>query len=115
MAGSGQGFCWNTAMLNLMNICLSCTPTSKDNNAHSNKEYMGPCNTGQLVGSTLQKTQVPKSYRTYCDVNFDKATVNHDGSSAQQFEPLELHLEIGVGIRNSNVVSKQGMRALYFL
>jgi hypothetical protein len=48
------------------------------------------------------------------DVKFDKATVDHDGSSAQQFEPLELHLEIGGGIRNSNVVSKQGMRALIF-
>ena len=108
MAASGEGFGWNTAMLNL-NICLSCT--SKEN-ANSNKEDMGPCSTGQLVGSTLHVG--PQELQDLSDVNFDKATVDHDGSSAQQFEPLELHLEIGGGIRNRNVVSKQGTRALIF-
>ncbi|OEL14796.1 hypothetical protein BAE44_0024186 [Dichanthelium oligosanthes] len=110
MVPSGQGFCWNTAMLNL-NICLPCTSKGY---LHSNKEKMGPYSTGQLVGSPLHKPLIPKSYRTYSDVKFDKATIDLDGSSAQQFESLDLHVEIGEGINNSNVVTAQGIRAVVF-
>ena len=40
------------------------------------------------------------------NVNFAKATIDHDGSSTthQQFQPLDLHIEIGEGISNTNVI-----------
>ncbi|KAJ1275950.1 hypothetical protein BS78_05G175900 [Paspalum vaginatum] len=109
---SGDKFCWNTARFNL-NLHLSCA--SKDRGQHRG-EKMGPYNIQQSVASPLHESRIPKSYHTYIsDVNFDKATGDHGGSNAEQFEELDFHLEIGEEISSANVVGEKGVRAVRFL
>lgn len=59
MAAGGQKFCWNTAMLDMKGQLVM----AKDN-VHSNKEMMGPYRSGQLVGSPLPNSLIPKSNRS---------------------------------------------------
>ncbi|XP_022684719.1 uncharacterized protein LOC101772923 isoform X2 [Setaria italica] len=101
LVASGDAFFWKNAPFN-MNLCLSST----------SKEKMAPYSTSKLVGSPPQKSLISKSYQTYSDVNFAKATIDHDGSTAhQQFQPLDLHVEIGEGISNTNVITERGISA----
>lgn len=107
---SGDKFCWNTVRFNL-NLYLS---SAHKNKGDCREEETGPYK--QLIDSPMHKSQLPKSNRTYAsDVNFNEATENHDGSSAEQFQPLDFHLDIGEEISNTNVVTEQGIRAVRFL
>ena len=47
--------------------------------------------------------------QTYSDVNFD---IDYEGSRSLQSVPLDLHLEIGEGISNINVVTVQGISSI---
>jgi hypothetical protein len=112
LAGSNK-FCWNTARFNL-NLYLSSA--SKDDGQNNRKEKMGhPYNAGRSVASPQHKSPILKSHQIYSDINTDKATGNHDGSSAQQFQPLDFHIEIGEEISSANVVTEQGIRAVRFV
>ncbi|KAL6646436.1 hypothetical protein ACP70R_018044 [Stipagrostis hirtigluma subsp. patula] len=111
MVTSREEFFCNTAIFNL-SLCLSST--SKDDGQNYNK--MGLYSTGQSVGSLLHKSSTLRNPGcTYRDVNFDHATIDHVGSSEGQFQPLAVHVEIGEGISNINVVTPQGIRAVIFL
>ncbi|WVZ93242.1 hypothetical protein U9M48_039240 [Paspalum notatum var. saurae] len=104
LLASGYKFCWNTARSKI-----------KDK---TTEEKMGPYSPKKLVASPLHKSQIPKSHRTYAsEINFDKATEDHDGSSVsvEQFQPLEFHLEIGVETSSTNVVTEDGIRTVRFL
>ncbi|CAL5074874.1 unnamed protein product [Urochloa decumbens] len=98
LSGSNK-FCWSTARFNL-NLCLSST--NKDDGQNNRKEKMGPYNNR-------------KSHQIYSDINTDEATDNQNGSRAQQFQPLDIHVEIGEGISSANVVTEQGIRAVRFV
>lgn len=113
LAGSNK-LCWNTARFNLS---LYLSSASKDADGKNNrKEKMGhPYNTGRSVASPQHKSPILKSHRIYSDINFDEATGNHDGSTAQQFKPLDFHVEIGEEISSANVVNEQGIRAVRFV
>ncbi|XP_066327223.1 uncharacterized protein [Miscanthus floridulus] len=112
LAGSNK-FCWNTARFNL-NLYLSSA--SKDDGQNNRKEKMGhPYNTGRSVASPQHKSPILKSHQIYSDINTDKATGNHGGSSAQQFQPLDFHIDICEEISSANVVTEQGIRAVRFV
>ncbi|KAL6646435.1 hypothetical protein ACP70R_018043 [Stipagrostis hirtigluma subsp. patula] len=109
---SDNKFCWITSTFSL-NLCLSSI-RNDDGQTYSKK--MDPYNIGQSVGSLLRKSSIPKSTgRTYSDADFDKATIGHDGSCEKQFRPLDVHVEIGEGISNINMLTAQGIRAVIFL
>ncbi|KAG2558416.1 uncharacterized protein LOC120685790 [Panicum virgatum] len=115
LAGSNK-FCWNTARFNLS---LYLSSASEDDDGQNNrKEKMGrPYNTGPLVASRLHKSPlILQSHKIYSDINTtDEATGNHDGSSAQQFQPLDFHVEIGEEISSATVVTEQEIRAVRFV
>ncbi|CAN6162328.1 unnamed protein product [Urochloa humidicola] len=104
LSGSNK-FCWNTTRFNL-NLYLASA--SKDDGQNNRKEKMGPYN-------TRRSPQILNSQQIYCDINTDEATDNHDGSSAQQFQPLDFHVEIGEEISSVNVVTEQEIRAVRFV
>ncbi|XP_062192965.1 uncharacterized protein LOC133896387 [Phragmites australis] len=101
-------FCWNSDRIRNVNLCLSCAKSDDG----QNNDKMNRYSTRQLVRPPLHRSLIPKTLCTYSDVNIDKATIDHDGSSALQPEPLDVHVEIGEGISNTNVVTKQGIEAV---
>jgi hypothetical protein len=106
LVASGDAFIWKNAPFT-MSLCLSSP--SKDKTA--------PHSSRKLFGSPPQQSLISKSYRAYSDVKFDEAAVDHDGSTAQrqQFQILDLHVEIGEGICNTNVIAERGTTAARFL
>ncbi|CAL5035661.1 unnamed protein product [Urochloa decumbens] len=101
---SGGEFRWISAPFKL-NLYPSCT--SKEDGKNCNKLN----STGQVVGPRSLHT----TCRAYNDISMEQITTEFNDSSALQFEPQDLHIEIGQGTINTNMVSAQGIKALYFV
>jgi len=112
---SGEELRWITALFK-MDLYLSCP--SKDDGKNNSRETMGSLfdRTGQVVGlPTLHKPSISMTCGTYNDVSIEEMAPEIDGGTALQFEPQDLHIEIGQGMINTDVVSAQGIRALCFV
>ena len=112
---SNEKFYCSTAPVKLS---LYLSGTSKDDGKSNSRETMGSHfdRTGQVVGSpALHKPVISMTCGTNNDVSIEEMAPEIDGGTALQFEPQDLHIEIGQGMINTNVVSDQGIRALWFV
>ncbi|CAN6275217.1 unnamed protein product [Urochloa humidicola] len=80
-----------------LNLYLSCT---------SKKEDGKNCNrSGQVVGSpSLHTSLISLTCQAYNEVSIEQITTEFSGSSALQFEPQDLHIEIGQGTMNTKAL-----------
>ncbi|CAL5035660.1 unnamed protein product [Urochloa decumbens] len=114
---SGEQFCWISAPFKL-NLYLSCTSKEDGKNCNKLEETVCPLlnRTGQVVRSpTLYNKSISMACRIYNDISIEERATENDGSSALHFEPQDLHIEMGQGITDINVVSTQGTKALSFM
>jgi len=111
---SREVFYWIAAPLFRLSLYLSYP--SKDDRKNNGRQGSPFDRTGQVVGSpALHKPLISKTCGTYNGVSIEEIAPEIDGSAALQFEPQELHIEIGQGMINTDVVSAQGIRALCFV
>uniref|UniRef100_M8CRS2 Uncharacterized protein n=1 Tax=Aegilops tauschii TaxID=37682 RepID=M8CRS2_AEGTA len=78
-----------------------------------NKDKMGSCNCGKLLGPTQSKSLIPN--QSCNDFVIDDITIDHDYNRAAQFQPSTCHVEIGEGISNTSMESTQGRKAIIFV
>uniref|UniRef100_A0A0E0LJ18 Disease resistance protein At4g27190-like leucine-rich repeats domain-containing protein n=1 Tax=Oryza punctata TaxID=4537 RepID=A0A0E0LJ18_ORYPU len=109
--GGGKQFCWNASRFNL-NLCLTSTRKGNGRNYHTKKTGYS---SAQLVGSSLHRSSIPMTQLSYKDVNIDMINIDLDDSAALQLEPLDIHVEIGEGIRDINVASAHMVGVVIFL
>ncbi|RCV32664.1 hypothetical protein SETIT_7G021000v2 [Setaria italica] len=90
-----------------LNLNLSCTSNDDGNNC------IFISRTKKLVrSSNLHKPLISMACRIYNDISIEEIA---DGSSALQFEPQDLHVEIGQGAINTEVLNPRGVRAIRFM
>ncbi|CAL5033677.1 unnamed protein product [Urochloa decumbens] len=114
---SGGEFRWISAPFKL-NLYLCCTSKEDGKNCNKLEETVCPLlnRTGQVVRSpTLYNKSISMACRIYNDISIEERATENDGSSALHFEPQDLHIEMGQGITDINVVSTQGTKALSFM
>ncbi|CAO2041592.1 unnamed protein product [Urochloa humidicola] len=103
-------FRWITSPFKL-NLYLSCTNKKEDGKIHNKVN-----SSGQVVGSpSLHASLISLTCRAYDDVSIEQIATELNDSSALQFVPQDIHIEIGQGKVNTNVVTAQGIQALCFV
>uniref|UniRef100_A0ACD5TSE4 Uncharacterized protein n=1 Tax=Avena sativa TaxID=4498 RepID=A0ACD5TSE4_AVESA len=92
-----------------LNLRISTTNT---NGEHScNKVKMDSESSGEILGPPVPKSLIPEnSQNTYTGVAIGDITIDHGYNSEVQIKPLGYHVEIGEGISNTSVESRQGTR-----
>uniref|UniRef100_A0ACD5TST7 Uncharacterized protein n=1 Tax=Avena sativa TaxID=4498 RepID=A0ACD5TST7_AVESA len=94
-----------------LNLCIS---TNNTNGEHScNKVKMRSESSGKILGPPVPKSFISEhACNTYTGVSIGDITVDHDYNSEVQFKPLGYHVEIGEGISNTSVESREGIKAI---
>uniref|UniRef100_A0ACD5WIQ3 Uncharacterized protein n=1 Tax=Avena sativa TaxID=4498 RepID=A0ACD5WIQ3_AVESA len=94
-----------------LNLCIS---TNNTNGEHScNKVKMRSESSGEILGPPVPKSFIHEhACNTYTGVSIGDITLDHDYNSEVQFKPLGYHVEIGEGISNTSVESREGIKAI---
>ena len=110
-----EEFCWSTTPFK-MNLYLSCS--IKDDGKNCNSEKVGhrfySTRQIEMAGSRseVHNSLMSNTCSTYSDVIIEHIAISEDNdSSALQFEPQDLHVEMGQEMIDIN----QGFKALYFV
>ncbi|KXG25824.1 hypothetical protein SORBI_3006G017400 [Sorghum bicolor] len=117
LTGSRE-FCWSTTPFKL-NLYLSCTIKDDGENCNSEKVGHRLHRTAQIAGSrsVVNKSLISNTCSTYNDVSIEQIVITEDDdSSALQFEPQDLHFEMGHEMIDINMAdNSRGIKALYFV